>query len=122
MVVEGERVPGFTLEADDGRQVSLKDFLGKKLVLYFYPKDNTPGCTTEAVEFRDVAEEFEKQGAVIVGVSKDSVESHQKFKEKHDLPFTLLSDPGERFWICMGCGRRRVFMVERLWVLSALRF
>ena len=93
MVVEGERAPGFTLKADDGRQVSLEDYLGKKLVLYFYPKDNTPGCTTEAVEFRDVAEEFEKQGAVIVGVSKDSVESHKKFKEKHSLPFTLLSDP-----------------------------
>jgi thioredoxin-dependent peroxiredoxin len=92
MVVEGEEAPDFTLEADNGSQVSLKDYLGKKLVLYFYPKDNTPGCTTEAVEFRDVAEEFEKEGAVIVGVSKDGVESHQKFKEKHDLPFTLLSD------------------------------
>jgi peroxiredoxin Q/BCP len=92
MVVEGDKAPVFTLEADDGRQVSLKDFLGKKLVLYFYPKDNTPGCTAEAVGFRDVAEEFEKQGAVIVGVSKDSVESHKKFKEKHGLPFTLLSD------------------------------
>ena len=93
MVVEGEKAPGFTLDSDDGRQVSLKDFVDKKLVLYFYPKDNTPGCTTEAVGFRDVAEEFEKRGAVIVGVSKDSVESHNKFKEKHDLPFTLLSDP-----------------------------
>jgi peroxiredoxin Q/BCP len=92
MVVEGEKAPEFTLKADDGSQVSLKDYLGKKVVLYFYPKDNTPGCTTEAVEFRDVAEEFEKEGAVIVGVSKDGVESHQKFKEKHDLPFTLLSD------------------------------
>jgi peroxiredoxin Q/BCP len=93
MVVEGEKAPEFTLKADEGRQVSLKDFVGKKLVLYFYPKDNTPGCTTEAVGFRDVAEEFKKQGAVIVGVSKDSVESHNKFKEKHDLPFALLSDP-----------------------------
>jgi peroxiredoxin Q/BCP len=92
MVVEGDKAPVFTLEADDGRQVSLKDFLGKKLVLYFYPKDNTPGCTAEAVGFRDVGEEFEKQGAVIVGVSKDSVESHKKFEEKHGLPFTLLSD------------------------------
>ena len=92
MVVEGEKAPEFTLEADNRSQVSLKDYLGKKVVLYFYPKDNTPGCTTEAVEFRDVAEEFEKEGAVIVGVSKDGVESHQKFKEKHDLPFTLLSD------------------------------
>jgi peroxiredoxin Q/BCP len=93
MVVEGEKALEFTLEADDGSKVSLKDYLGKKLVLYFYPKDNTPGCTTEAVEFRDVVEEFEKQGAVIVRVSKDSVESHQKFEEKQGLPFTLLSDP-----------------------------
>jgi thioredoxin-dependent peroxiredoxin len=93
MVVESEKALGFNLEADVGRQVSLKEYLGKKLVLYFYPKDNTPRCTTEAIEFRDVVEEFEKQGAVIVGVSKDSVESHQKFKEKHDLLFTLLSDP-----------------------------
>ena len=92
MVVEGEKAPEFTLEADNGSQVSLKDYLGNKVVLYFYPKDSTPGCTTEAVEFRDVADEFKKEGAVIVGVSKDSVESHQKFKEKHDLPFTLLSD------------------------------
>jgi peroxiredoxin Q/BCP len=96
MVIEGEKAPEFTLEADDGKQVSLKDYLGKKVVLYFYPKDNTPGCTTEATEFRDVAEKFEKQGAVIVGVSKDSVKSHQKFKEKYNLPFTLLSDPEGR--------------------------
>jgi len=93
MVVEGEEAPNFTLEADDGRRVSLRDYRGKKVVLYFYPKDGTPGCTREAVEFRDIAEEFEKQGALIVGVSKDSVKSHQKFKQKHDLPFTLLSDP-----------------------------
>ena len=96
MIIEGEKAPAFTLEADDGKQVSLKDYLGKKVVLYFYPKDNTPGCTTEATEFRDVAEKFEKKGAVIVGVSKDSVKSHQKFKEKHNLPFTLLSDPEGR--------------------------
>lgn len=92
-MIEGEKAPDFTLEADDGRQISLKDYRGKKVVLYFYPKDDTPGCTREAVEFRDSAKEFEKQGIVIIGVSKDSVKSHQKFKQKHDLPFTLLSDP-----------------------------
>jgi peroxiredoxin Q/BCP len=102
-----KRAPEFTLEADDRRQVSLKDYLGKKLVLYFYPKDNTPGCTTEAVEFGDVAEEFERQGAVIVGVSKDSVESHQKFKEKHDLPFTLLSDPEGKVLDLYGVWKRK---------------
>jgi len=93
LVVEGEEAPDFALEADDGRQVSLKDYRGKKVVLYFYPKDGTTGCTLEAVEFRDIADEVEKQGAMIVGVSKDSVKSHQKFKQKHDLSFTLLSDP-----------------------------
>jgi peroxiredoxin Q/BCP len=107
MLVEGDKAPEFTLEADYGRQVSLKDFLGKKVVLYFYPKDNTPGCTTEAVEFRDVAEEFKKQGAVIVGVSKDSVESHQKFKEKHGLPFTLLSDPEGKVLDLYGVWKRK---------------
>ena len=89
----GEEAPDFTLETDEGKQVSLKDYRGKKIVLYFYPKDGTPGCTTEALEFRDVAEQFAKEGAVILGISKDSVASHRKFKEKHQLPFTLLSDP-----------------------------
>ena len=93
MVSEDEEAPDFTLQADDGREVSLSDYRGKNVVLYFYPKDGTPGCTREAVEFRDVAKEFEKEGAVILGVSKDSIKSHQKFKQKHDLPFTLLSDP-----------------------------
>jgi peroxiredoxin Q/BCP len=93
LVNEGEEAPDFTLLADDGRKVSLKDYRGKKVVLYFYPKDGTPGCTREAIEFRDIAEEFEKEGAIILGVSKDSIKSHQKFKQKHELPFTLLSDP-----------------------------
>ncbi len=93
MVIEGEEAPNFTLKADDGRDVSLSDYRGKKVVLYFYPKDGTPGCTNEAKEFRDSIGEFEKENAVILGVSKDSVDSHRKFKQKHNLPFTLLSDP-----------------------------
>ena len=93
MVKEGEEAPDFTLQADDERKVSLKDYRGKKVVLYFYPKDGTPGCTREAIEFRDIAKEFEKEGAIILGVSKDSIKSHRKFKQKHELPFTLLSDP-----------------------------
>ncbi|UCG44722.1 MAG: peroxiredoxin, partial [Candidatus Bathyarchaeota archaeon] len=96
MVNEGEEAPDFTLVADNGRKVSLKDYRGKKVLLYFYPKDETPGCTREAIEFRDAAKEFEKEGAVILGVSKDSVESHLRFKQKHALPFTLLSDPKGR--------------------------
>lgn len=92
MVVEGEEAPTFTLKADDGRDVSLSDYRGKKVALYFYPKDGTSGCTNEAKEFRDYIGEFEKENAVIIGVSKDSVDSHRKFKQKHNLPFTLLSD------------------------------
>ena len=92
MVTEGDQAPDFTLQADDGREVSLSDYRGKKVVLYFYPKDGTPGCTREAIEFRDMVKEFDKEDAVILGVSKDSVQSHQKFKRKHNLPFTLLSD------------------------------
>jgi peroxiredoxin Q/BCP len=93
LVNEGEEAPYFTLQADDEREVSLSDYRGKKIVLYFYPKDGTPGCTREATEFRDLMKAFEKEDIVILGVSKDSVKSHQKFKQKHDLPFTLLSDP-----------------------------
>ena len=85
MVNEGEEAPDFTLQADDERKVSLKDYRGKNVVLYFYPKDGTPGCTREAIEFRDIAKEFEKEGAIILGVSKDSIKSHQKFKQKHGL-------------------------------------
>ena len=92
MVSEGEEAPDFTLQADDGREVSLSDYRSKKIVLYFYPKDGTPGCTREAIEFRDMAREFGKEDIVILGVSKDSIQSHQKFKRKHELPFTLLSD------------------------------
>ena len=93
LVKEGEKAPDFTLQSDEEKNVSLSDFMGRKVVLYFYPKDGTAGCTREAVEFRDLAQEFEKQNIVILGVSKDSIKSHQKFKQKNGLPFTLLSDP-----------------------------
>jgi peroxiredoxin Q/BCP len=93
VILEGEEAPDFTLRSDEGTNVSLSDFRGKKVVLYFYPKDGTSGCTTEAKAFRDAIQDFEEANAVILGVSKDSVESHQQFKRKHNLPFTLLSDP-----------------------------
>jgi len=93
LVSGGEEAPGFTLMGDDEHEVSLSDYKGKKVILYFYPKDGTPGCTTEAKEFRDTVKEFEKENTIILGVSKDSVKSHQKFKQKHALPFMLLSDP-----------------------------
>ena len=93
MVEVGDSAPDFTLVSDEGKKVSLSDYRGKRVVLYFYPKDGTPGCTKEAQGFRDLANEFTSENATILGVSKDSVKSHQRFKEKHNLPFTLLSDP-----------------------------
>ena len=82
----------FKLFETNGKEVSLKDFRGKKVVVYFYPKDNTPGCTTEALEFMDLKEEFEKVNTVIIGISKDGLNSHKKFTEKHNLDLLLLSD------------------------------
>ena len=93
MLEVGTKAPEFTLPDKDGNAVSLADFAGKKVVLYFYPKDNTPGCTRQACAFAGAYEEFKKINAVVIGVSKDSVASHQKFAEKHSLPFILLSDP-----------------------------
>ena len=92
MIEIGMKAPGFTLPDKDGNSVSLSDFLGKKVVLYFYPKDNTPGCTRQACAFAGLYKEFEKKGVQVIGVSKDSVASHVKFAEKYDLPFVLLSD------------------------------
>lgn len=88
----GDKAPAFTLPADDGTQVSLKDFKGDMLVVYFYPKDDTPGCTTEAIDFSGLKGKFEKAGARIVGVSKDNVAKHGKFRDKHGLTIQLLSD------------------------------
>ena len=93
MLEAGMQAPAFMLADKDGRMVSLSDFLGKKVVLYFYPKDNTPGCTRQACAFAAAYGEFEKKNAVVIGISKDSVTSHEKFAEKYNLPFILLSDP-----------------------------
>ena len=93
MVEAGMQAPAFMLADKNGKQVSLSDFLGKKVVLYFYPKDNTPGCTRQACAFAAAYSKFEKKNAVVIGISKDSVSSHEKFAEKYNLPFILLSDP-----------------------------
>ena len=92
MLESGAKLPVVRLADDSGTTISTKDLLGKPLVLYFYPKDDTPGCTNEASQFRDMQKDFQEKGAQIVGVSRDSVASHQKFKEKYGIPFRLLSD------------------------------
>ena len=93
MLEIGMKAPNFTLKDKNGNDVSLSDFIGKKVVLYFYPKDNTPGCTRQACAFAGAYKQFEAKGVEVIGISKDSVASHVKFAEKYDLPFVLLSDP-----------------------------
>ena len=93
MIEEGKPAPDFELATDTGERVKLSDYRGRPVVLYFYPKDDTPGCTTEACAFRDSYSDFEKRGAVVLGVSPDDEASHVKFKNKFSLPFTLLADP-----------------------------
>lgn len=93
MLDEGKAAPAFTLSDGEGNKVSLKDLKGKNVILYFYPKDDTPGCTKEACGFRDLWREIQSLDAVVLGVSADGAASHQKFAQKYDLPFPLLSDP-----------------------------
>ena len=93
MVEEGQEAPDFELTSDTGERVRLSQFRGKPVVLYFYPRDDTPGCTTQACAIRDSYDDFTERGAVVLGVSPDEESSHVKFKQKHGLPFTLLADP-----------------------------
>ena len=96
MLTAGTKAPDFTLTDDKGATVSLSQFKGKKAVIYFYPKDNTPGCTKEACAFRDIYDVLLEKGAVVIGISADSENSHARFKEKYNLPFFLLSDPEKK--------------------------
>ncbi len=96
MLAEKELAPDFTLRSDEGEEITLSSFRGKKVVLYFYPKDDTPGCTKEACSFRDDYSLFTLKGAVVIGVSPDDAKSHQKFRAKFGLPFYLLSDPDHK--------------------------
>lgn len=92
MVLVGSKAPDFTLQIDDGSKFKLSDYLGKKVVVYFYPKDNTPGCTTEACDFRESIQQFNKLNCNVIGISRDSVATHAKFKEKYSLNFSLGAD------------------------------
>jgi peroxiredoxin Q/BCP len=110
MLKEGQKAPDFNLDAHDGEKVSLKDLKGKTVVLYFYPKDMTPGCTQEACDFRDNWGAVKKKGAVVLGVSADPVKKHQAFREKYELPFTLLSDEGKKMLKAYGVWQKKKFM------------
>jgi peroxiredoxin Q/BCP len=112
-LTDGQQAPDFSGETDAGENVSLKDFTGKHVVLYFYPKDETPGCTMEACNFRDNFEPLEAAGAVVLGVSLDSVQSHQKFRDKHHLPFTLLADPEHRIADAYGVYGQKSFLGKK---------
>src|SRR5262245_3468219 len=101
-IAQGRKAPAFTLESASGRRVSLADFKGKDVIVYFYPKDDTPGCTKEACGFRDLWNELQKAGVVVLGVSADTPESHAKFARKYRLPYTLLSDPDRTLMTAWG--------------------
>jgi peroxiredoxin Q/BCP len=107
---QGDVAPDFTTTTNEGKTVSLSDFRGKNVILYFYPKDSTPGCTKEACAFRDDFAEFKKKGAVILGVSTDSAKSHTKFVEKYNLPFPLLVDEDKKIVNAYGVYGPRTFM------------
>ncbi len=125
--LEGMKAPAFTLEGSDGKKHSLKDYAGKRVVIYFYPRDNTPGCTKESCGFRDLNEQIDDLNTVVLGVSKDSLKSHDKFINDFNLPFILLSDPdttmmqqyrafGEKVLygkISIGCIRSTVIVDEK---------
>ncbi|HUP90451.1 MAG TPA: thioredoxin-dependent thiol peroxidase [Longimicrobiales bacterium] len=115
MLQEGAPAPEFDLAADDGSRIKLADLRGKKVILYFYPKDDTPGCTTQACEIRDRIAEFDAQGAVVLGVSPDSVASHKKFKEKYSLNFPLLSDEGHKIAEAYGVWKQNSMFGVKYW-------
>jgi len=118
----GDKAPALTLPDESGEPVGLKDFMGKQVVLYFYPKDNTPGCTKESCDFRDAATPIKKAGAVILGVSLDGKESHQKFIKKFDLPFTLLSDEEAAVSKAYGCYKEKNMYGRKYWGIERSTF
>jgi len=122
MVKEGAPAPEFTLPADDGTDVSLSSFRGKKVVLYFYPKDDTPGCTTQACDLRDNHSAIRAQGAVVLGVSADSVASHVKFRDKYELNFPLLSDQDHQVAEAYGVWKEKTMFGRKYWGMERSTF
>ena len=119
---EGDPAPDFSALSTDGKQLSLKDFAGKSFVLYFYPKDDTPGCTQEACAFRDSMSEFDAKGLTVLGVSPDSVKAHQKFTTKFSLTFPLLADEGHKIAEAYGVWGEKVFMGRRYMGVNRVTF
>lgn len=115
MLKENDIAPDFTLPADDGSEVRLSDLRGRKVVLYFYPKDDTPGCTTQACDVRDRFGEFEERGAVVLGVSPDPVDSHAKFRDKYHLPFRLLADTDHAVAEAYGVWKEKSMYGRKYW-------
>jgi thioredoxin-dependent peroxiredoxin len=122
VVEEGREAPDFQLTSDSGERVRLSQFRGRPVVLYFYPRDDTPGCTTQACGIRDSYGDFEERGAVVLGVSPDTEESHVKFKEKHGLPFTLLADPEHEVAEAYGVWKEKSFGGKRYWGVERSTF
>jgi peroxiredoxin Q/BCP len=122
MVDVGDQAPDFTLPADDGSQVNLKDYRGNKVVLYFYPKDNTSGCTTQACDLRDAHPAIDARGAVVLGVSPDPLSSHEKFRDKYDLNFPLLSDEDHAVSEAYGVWKEKSMYGKKYWGVERSTF
>jgi len=122
VVEEGREAPDFQLTSDTGERVRLSQFRGRPVVLYFYPRDDTPGCTAQACGIRDTYGDFETRGVVVLGVSPDTKESHVKFKQKHGLPFTLLADPDHQVAEAYGVWREKSFGGKRYWGVERSTF
>ena len=122
MIREGDLAPNFTLPADDEGDVSLEDLRGKSVILYFYPTDDTSGCTTEACEFRDTLSRIERDGAVVLGVSPDPVASHKKFKDKYDLNFPLLADEDHAVAEAYGVWKEKSMYGRKYWGVERTTF
>jgi peroxiredoxin Q/BCP len=122
MVEEGKPAPDFELPSDSGETVKLSELRGKPVVLYFYPKDDTPGCTTQACGIRDAYGEFEREGAVVLGISPDDERSHGKFRNKYELPFTLLADTDHTVADAYGVWSEKKYMGKTYWGVSRWTF